>query len=970
MSQKHQIFGISAKALLLALVQLLTNSAQAQSSNSDSETIARLPIMHHFNTDHYSGGIQNWDIGQDTRGLLYVANNFGLLEFDGEAWKTHEAAQTTRMLSLHIDKENVIYAGGQNQLGYFKSNERGILQYHSLISLLPEGNPDNVWRVIGYEGKVFFNTDEYVYVYDEGKMQAIRFSKIGVYIFPVARRLLAYSPKEGLLEWNGHHFLPMKNGDQMAGKGVIQILPFKNGLLVMLTDGQIFQYEEGAFSPWKTEVDLFLRQSIINTARLISKDQIAIGTQNNGLIILDQNGRSVLNLTKRKGLASSTVHSIYEDQFQNLWLALSNGVTYLEWGSPFSIIDERLGVPGTGYAANYDQGRLYLGTNNGLFSQSPTRLTRLPDADPFTLVDGSEGQVYSIEKHGSRLLMGHHNGGFLIEGNRSKLLIDQKGIWRFRLTAQNDYLAGAYVGFFNLSKNLGALSQYEGFDESSRLFEFENDTVLWMSHGYKGVFRITFDPNLDRIVSTRHFDHRSGFPSNILINVFRLGNKLVFPAEYGIYEFNESQGLFVPNVELETLIGKYEHVSCITSDHQGNIYFLSTQRMGQLTRNNFNTYDLQLNPFKSINKYISDDLENITVIDSENILIGAKEGFIHYNPLQIKKADINFQPILRQVSINQEKDSVLFGGGFRAVPPSSFEIRGSLNSIKIQFASPFFDGFKETRYQYKLDNFDAEWSEWTPSNMKEYTNLPYGKYSFRIKAKNIYDQESPELSVSIAIIPPWYLSRLAYAGYVLLIFLLFGLAMLVLDAKHRYDKKRMTLNQKREIQKKDLQIEHVSRESKEAISSLKNEKLRAEVEHKNKELASSTMHLLNKNEFMLGIKDKLDHLAKIGTPRPEEIMKIIRTIDKNIAEDEGWEQFSKHFDQVHGDFLKKLKAQFPDLTPQETKLAAYLRMNLSSKDIAQLLNISVRGVEISRYRLRKKINLERDTNLVSFMMDL
>ncbi len=88
-----------------------------------------------------------------------------------------------------------------------------------------------------------------------------------------------------------------------------------------------------------------------------------------------------------------------------------------------------------------------------------------------------------------------------------------------------------------------------------------------------------------------------------------------------------------------------------------------------------------------------------------------------------------------------------------------------------------------------------------------------------------------------------------------------------------------------------------------------------------------------------------------------------------MADDESWEQFTQHFDQVHGDFLARIKESYPDITPQETKLAAYLRMNLTTKNIAQLINISVRGVEIGRYRLRKKLNLNREVNLTSFLMD-
>ncbi len=954
---------------LLAFV-LFGFHAGAQKFNRGPSTIAKLPIMHHFSSDDYSGGIQNWDIAQDTRGIIYVANNNGLMEFDGESWRTKEVENGTRMLSLYIDQNNVIYSGGQNQIGYFKADEQGILQYHSLNHLIKEGNPDNVWRVIGHEGKIFFNTDAFIYVYEEGKMSAIKFNQIGVYVFQVARQLFAYSPDKGLLEWNGKGFSAIKNGEAMAGKSVIQILPFSDGLLIFLNEGYIYQYRDGIYSEWKTDLGNFLKQSIINTAELISSNHIAIGTQNNGLIILDQEGHSILNLSKRKGLSSSLVHSIFEDQFHNLWLGLGNGVTYLEWGSPFSIIDERVGVQGTGYSATFFEDNLYLGTNNGLFYQSLNRQAFNSELDPYQLVNGSEGQVYSIEKHGTHLLMGHHNGGFLIQNNKGIPLTNQKGIWRFRSTHNQKYIAGTYTGFLAIDPGGSETKKMGNFSESSRLFEFQNDSVLWMSHGYKGVFRVVFDKGITNILSVKHFDQKSGFPSDILINVFRLGNKLVFPAEYGIYQYNQDQDLFQPDPELESLLGKYEHISYLTIDHHGNIYFLGVRQMGQLARNNFNTYDLQTNQFKSINKYISDDLENITVIDAENILIGAKEGFIHYNPTQIKNIDVEFQPILREVSITHEKDSILYGGGYTATPASQFKISGRVNSIKFEYATPYFDGFKETRYQYKLDNFDADWSEWSFSNEKEYTNLPYGTYTFRIRAKNLYDQEQEGIPVKIQIVAPWYLSRLAYTGYILLVFAFFGVAMFILDSRHRYDKKRMELEQKREILRKDREIESVSTESKAAISTLKNEKLRAEVDHKNKELASSTMHLLSKNEFMLNVKNKLDVLIKGDNVKADELRKIVKTIDKNISEDEDWEQFSVHFDNVHSDFLKKLKAHYPDLTPQETKLAAYLRMNLSSKDIAQLLNISVRGVEISRYRLRKKINLERDTNLVSFMMDL
>jgi len=89
-------------------------------------------------------------------------------------------------------------------------------------------------------------------------------------------------------------------------------------------------------------------------------------------------------------------------------------------------------------------------------------------------------------------------------------------------------------------------------------------------------------------------------------------------------------------------------------------------------------------------------------------------------------------------------------------------------------------------------------------------------------------------------------------------------------------------------------------------------------------------------------------------------------VDERLEDD--WEKFSYHFDQVHSNFIKRLKQGYPNLTPKDQKLCAYLRMNLTSKEIAPLLNISVRGVEISRYRLRKKLSLNKEENLSEFMM--
>ena len=158
--------------------------------------------------------------------------------------------------------------------------------------------------------------------------------------------------------------------------------------------------------------------------------------------------------------------------------------------------------------------------------------------------------------------------------------------------------------------------------------------------------------------------------------------------------------------------------------------------------------------------------------------------------------------------------------------------------------------------------------------------------------------------------------------------------------------------------------------SEKAIVELRNEKLEEDNRHKTQQLASSTMHLVQKNEILLKVKEELKKVeTQTQNPNTRKVVRqLIKLVNNDIKLDEDWEQFAHHFDQVHSDFLKRLRETHPQLSPKDHRLCAYLRMNLATKERAPLMTISVRGVEISRYRLRKKLNLDAEANLVEFIL--
>ena len=269
-----------------------------------------------------------------------------------------------------------------------------------------------------------------------------------------------------------------------------------------------------------------------------------------------------------------------------------------------------------------------------------------------------------------------------------------------------------------------------------------------------------------------------------------------------------------------------------------------------------------------------------------------------------------------------------------------------------------------------LENYDEGWSDWTYGNSKEYTNLHEGKYSFKLRAKNIYDEQTEERSFDFKIAPPLHRSVAAYSFYSLGTMMLLFVGFKWLDSRYKQQTKELEAEQDKALKLKDSEMEDLAQKSEAEIIKLRNDKLRSEIQLKSQALTSSAMNLIQKNQLLNNIKSTLKNISKEEANKnlTTQLSRLVKSIDKDLAGGEEWSQFAQNFDQVHGNFITRLKDKYPSLTPQEIKFSAYIRMNLNTKEIANLLGISVRGVEIGRYRVRKKLELERKDNLSDFLL--
>ncbi|WP_236587498.1 triple tyrosine motif-containing protein [Marivirga aurantiaca] len=937
-----------------------------------------MPFSKYYSSQDYVGGIQNWKITQSSEGLIYVANNFGLLEFDGTHWERYTLERGTKCRYVFINADGKIYVSGQGDFGYFIPNQNGIFEFISLANKLPASkrNFDETWRIYERNDEVIFCTFEDIFIFNQ-KDEFVK--NIDPEYDPESFHMVNHEVYVNQLETGlsvmGEDSLQLINGGEFfKNKTITSILPIANDQLLICTYNEgIYISSSQGFTEWSQQNKSFLQKAAINQAIRLNNGNIAIGTQNEGVAILNAKGDIDLHLNKGKGIENRTVLSLFEDIQGNLWLGHNNGISMIELNLPFTHANEQIELPGTGYDALLKNDTLYYGTNNGLYYKDIQRTdSRL------YLVENSIGQVYSISNIGGETIMGHHNGAYSIRNGKAHLIAPIAGTWTF-LELKNfpEYvLQGNYKGlalFKKTSKGLRFVRKLKGFNESSRVMQQDQDGYIWMTHGYKGVYRINLDDDLHS-VTFKYYGIESGLPSTLLINVWRVNNRLIFTTEHGVYQYDKKSDRFIEDDYFNSLLGDDSQIMSLSEDPIGNVFYASMTDIGVLEKQSNRTYEKHTDIFNRLNLLLNDDLQNLITLEANQVLFAAKEGFIHFNNQLQKSVNHNFSALINKIQLTTSNDSLILKGRYIKDQKIQFtqpkeeipEISFKNNAIHFSFSAPFVEGQNNTQYQYWLENLEEGYSEWSNRMVKEYTNLKEGKYTFHVQAKNIYNQISNPATFTFIISPPWYRTKVAYTIY-------FGLSIALLFVifyafEFHYKKKTEVLTEEKE--KEINRIDSELKSSEQEIERLKNEKLKAKIEIQNKELATSTMHLINKNGFISHVKTNLNAIIKRSKNQEvqHEINKIIHNIDKNIASDNDWEHFSIHFDQVHGDFIKRLKDNYPNLSPQEMKLSAYLRMNLSTKEIAHLLNISVRGVEIARYRLRKKLILERAENLQEFIL--
>jgi DNA-binding CsgD family transcriptional regulator len=932
------------------------------------------PAVKNYDNPMVQAGTQTWMIDLSASGLAYFANNDGVLEFDGLKWRIYPLPEKTVVRSVKATSDGRIYAGGYNEFGFFKADPHGQLQFHPLHHLLPDKYEDfdEVWRIFEMNGHIIFQTFTQIMIYRNETIKVIEAPEMFHFSFVVNDVFYVNDRMNGLFRLSDDELIPLSGTENLTGELIWTMLPKNNDLLIATAEDGIFIYDGKGLTEWKNEAAELLKQNQLFCGYAVDEDTYAFGTIQNGLIICSTEGVIYQHLNIEMGLQNNTVLSIKTDQHANLWLGLDNGIDYVEINSPLTYLSTYNNLS-SGYAAVIHEGMLYLGTNRGVFYHAWEELKQGSSEQKFTLVPGTQGQVWSLEVIEGSLFCGHNSGIFLIEGTKSEMLSDIQGGWTFvQPRGQKDIvICGTYTFLVKLERVNGKWQQgvrIEGFKESSSYMVNDGEQSLWISHGYKGVFRPLFNETYDSVVKVDFYDSNHGFPSDKNIIVFEISGRPVFTTGQGIYRYDAQSDSFVPDALLSARLTRTD-MNILREDEKGNIWYFTDTELGVFRLKEDGNYNEVVIPFKELKQKFIKWFQFVYPYNDNNVLIGTQNGFAHYTSIYFKNYKQPFSAFIRNVQILSRIDSVIYRGS-----PSdgqfSADIPYRFNHLQFEFAANDFENPDQLRFLTKLKGFDKDWVEWKNSTSRQFTNLRHGNYTFEVKAINVFGHESNPAEFTFHILPPWYLSMYAYFGYAVLFLLLIFMIAKYIRYRIERSKKAFEAEQQKHFEEREKQLQIESLLAEQEVSKLRNEKLQTEKIQKDKELANITMQIIQRSKSLSAIKRDLRKLVREMGDHPaiNQINMINKRINRSIDTDKQWEVFESHFENVHEEFLKRLKEKYPDLTPREMKLCAYLRLNISSKEIANLMNISTRGVEISRYRLRKKLNLEHDINLTEFIM--
>lgn len=912
------------------------------------------PLVRTFTPDDYDAGTQNWALLQQKNGWIYAANNYGMLEYDGSRWKLYGIGNSTVVRAIAVDTAGTVYAGGTDEFGVFRPNAYGTQEYHSLVENIPVRyrHFGEVWKIFWSKERLYVQTRNYIFLFSEENHvevidpgDVIRTSLLVGNEFFVATARDVY-----VLSANRLHAL--RGSEALRGSVVCALLPYSdNGVLIATDFKGIYLYEGETVRRFYTAADKYITDNQLYTMA-VNEQYMAFGTVRNGVVLTNLQGQSPHYLTRENGLQNNTVLSLLFDRQDNLWVGLDKGIDCVQLMWPIERLNNTQIDYGSGYAACEYDGALYLGTNQGLYCLRNGRMT---------LVDGSLGQVWSISEWNGQLLCCHNRGLFEVRGNRFLPIETADGVWSVKSIHKENAIVGTYVGFAVLqyTANGWKLRHLNGFAETALYYEIDAKGHIWAltSRGVERMQIVGEGSALQCDVILPHPAARQNYSlSRVGDEVYVLGDSYL-----GIVG---ADGVLRETAFAEAHLPYAARYPLISKDGNGNLWLYCNDKL--LVR----TYDILRGTYAepmeimSVGKFVIGGFANIAFLSSGDAVVGGISGFSKINlsamPARRQTASIDDTLYIRSVCTTSPTTEMIYGESYPQ-RTGGVALPSNVYSLRVEYSGGN-TATDATLFETRLWPAEKEFTAPTAAAYRDFTALRAGMYRLDIRMLTPHGVVERELSISVA--RPWYLTMFAIILYALAGAVL--AAYIVWRVRHRIrlNRERIEAKANQQLHEQELQI-----------LKLENEKAQFDLRQKSQELSNMILSENNRKEWTDAVvRDVHRAVDWLNAGRVDDaklrMQTLLQRLQNNTGTSVDWKRFEDNFDIVNDQFIRRLKTKYPWMNKQERRLCVYIKMGLQTKEIAPLLNMTTRGVEMIRYRLRQKMELDSDINLKQYFNEM
>ena len=791
--------------LLLIFLYSIGLSAQSTIPSAEVGTVNGAPFIRNYTPEEYNAHNQNWTAVQDKRGVMYFGNNHGILEYDGVSWRL---IPMEIIRSMAIADDGRIYAGSFGDIGYLAPDSAQQLQFISLLPHLDKQYHEfsDVWQTFATSGGIYFVTPKFIFRWD-GNFMSVWTSKTSFHVgCKVNDKFYVRQREVGLMHIVSDSLVMAPLGEKFADERVMAMFPFpsanKNLLLMATRTNGLFLYDGNSIQQFSNEANDILKEGQLYCGTQLSNGQYAYGTLQNGVVIIDTLGRLRHHLNKASGLQDETIWYLYPDKQGGLWIGMHVGISRAEISSPLTYFGEREGVEGSVLEIVRHKSRLYAATSMGIYylDENPINNNSLK----FHRVSGVSPQCWALLPFGQVLLAGAFDGVYEIREGQGRLI---NGTYAMSLSRSmqdsNRVFVGLQSGLKSLYFDKGKWrdeGRIENIDPEILHIQETSERKLWLTARNKGLVLVDFSKGFNSKPQVMSFDTLHGLPPGERKFAFFAGEILRFGTPQGIYGFDEIEQRFYPDTSLiiGNAIDNVELFS-INEDSRGILWIVGKGELNNALPQTDGSYAMQPSPFLRIASF--DDYYAYPDPIYDNLTwLGSIDRVIRYDG-SVSPANVNdFPTLIRQITANG--DSLLYGGSGQGLG-KILTLGNGYKSLRFRFAAPSFDDESKTQYQYILEGFDAQWSDWNTETYKDYTGLPPGSYRFLVRSKNIYQQTGTPTAVEFKILPPFYLSSLAFLLYALiliaLVLALWKMKLARIQKKHYNELKQLEFEKLKEL---------------------------------------------------------------------------------------------------------------------------------------------------------------------------